>query len=322
MATSSKVPPSLPLASSPSLGTMLATHVPILPLLTTSWYLTYLVLTASLSVTALAVPLFPDATSFSLPAGFQQQLNVLKQHSLSISSTSSTSSRTRTNATHMISTMLLFNVLMLPGWTLKLYVHCLSDLAFGPLTDHSAPLQRDHHCTSSMESPSAPQARWCGVPLPHRQIIALWEYGSGLSRLSPAQKEYHCFFRFRIVRMICQTLSAVLTIPVVVRWKNTLYLGIDTCFKLKLKDRGFNDPDLCPGSAYMVNKAPYQEYLNANTSGDEPVSVYWLLHQFIVLTMLCYDTGLYLLSGSPCHDPSTHEAHKWACHHGSCCCFV
>ena len=59
--------------------------------------------------------------------------------------------------------------------------------------------------------------------------------------------------------------------PVVVRWKNTLFLGIDACFKLKLKDRGIKDPDLCTGSAYMVNEGPYQKYLDANTDAADPV---------------------------------------------------
>ena len=58
---------------------------------------------------------------------------------------------------------------------------------------------------------------------------------------------------------------------VVVRWKNTLFLGIDACFKLKLKDRGFKDPSLCVGSAYMVNADSYQEYLNTNMNLAEPV---------------------------------------------------
>ena len=50
-----------------------------------------------------------------------------------------------------------------------------------------------------------------------------------------------------------------LPVPVVIRWKNTLFLGVDACFKLKLKDRGFKDPSLCTGLAYMVNKDSYQQ---------------------------------------------------------------
>ena len=51
-----------------------------------------------------------------------------------------------------------------------------------------------------------------------------------------------------------------------------LFLGVDACFKLKLKDRGFDDPDLGTGLAYMVNEASYQTYLNANADRSEPVS--------------------------------------------------
>lgn len=67
-------------------------------------------------------------------------------------------------------------------------------------------------------------------------------------------------------------LPVVLTRLVVVRWKNTLFIGLDACFKLKLKDRGFKDPDVSQGSAYTVNEGPYQKYLRANLNVDEPVS--------------------------------------------------
>ena len=72
--------------------------------------------------------------------------------------------------------------------------------------------------------------------------------------------------------MIPCTVSCCTHLPrVVVRWKNTLFLGIDACFKLKLKDRGFKDPDLSAGTAYMVNEASYQTYLAANVGIPEPV---------------------------------------------------
>ena len=50
-----------------------------------------------------------------------------------------------------------------------------------------------------------------------------------------------------------------------------LFLGVDTCFKLKLKDRGFDDPELGMGLAYMVNEDSYQVYLDANTDTNEPI---------------------------------------------------
>ena len=68
-----------------------------------------------------------------------------------------------------------------------------------------------------------------------------------------------------------------LPVPVVIRWKNTLFLGVDACFKLKLKDRGFKDPSLCTGLAYMVNKDSYQQHLDANASIIDPVGFRHLL---------------------------------------------
>lgn len=51
-------------------------------------------------------------------------------------------------------------------------------------------------------------------------------------------------------------------IPVVLRsWKSTLIVALDACFKLKLKDRSFKDPDLGTGLAYMANEEKYQRHL-------------------------------------------------------------
>lgn len=46
-----------------------------------------------------------------------------------------------------------------------------------------------------------------------------------------------------------------------VSWKSTLMISLDACFKLKLKDRKFVDPDLGTGLAYMVNEEKYQAHL-------------------------------------------------------------
>lgn len=50
-----------------------------------------------------------------------------------------------------------------------------------------------------------------------------------------------------------------------------MFVGIDGCFKLKLKDRGFGGPDLSAGLAYMVKEDQYQTYLAANADINEPV---------------------------------------------------
>ena len=60
-------------------------------------------------------------------------------------------------------------------------------------------------------------------------------------------------------------------ILVVVRWKNTLFLGVDGCFKLKLKERGLRDPDLSAGLAYFVKEDAYQKYLAENGDFIDPV---------------------------------------------------
>ena len=53
---------------------------------------------------------------------------------------------------------------------------------------------------------------------------------------------------------------------------NTLFLGIDGCFKTKLKNRGITDPDLGTGLAYMVNDGDYADHLEA-TAGVTPGKV-------------------------------------------------
>lgn len=52
-------------------------------------------------------------------------------------------------------------------------------------------------------------------------------------------------------------------------WKSTLIIALDACFKLKLKDRSFLDPDLGTGLTYMVNEEKYQRHL-AHCSKNPP----------------------------------------------------
>lgn len=48
---------------------------------------------------------------------------------------------------------------------------------------------------------------------------------------------------------------------------------MDACFKLKLKDRGFDDTDLGTGLAYFVNEATYQKHLSTAADVHETVSL-------------------------------------------------
>ena len=50
-----------------------------------------------------------------------------------------------------------------------------------------------------------------------------------------------------------------LTIPF--SWINTLYLSMDTNFKLKQKERGFADPSLSNGLAYMISDTALKAHL-------------------------------------------------------------
>lgn len=45
-------------------------------------------------------------------------------------------------------------------------------------------------------------------------------------------------------------------------WLNTLYLSMDANFKLKQKERGFSDPPLSNGLAYMVPNQKLEEHLS------------------------------------------------------------
>jgi hypothetical protein len=45
------------------------------------------------------------------------------------------------------------------------------------------------------------------------------------------------------------------------RWLYTLFLAVDTNFRMGLKDKGLSDPELAPGWAYLVEERKYQNHL-------------------------------------------------------------
>jgi hypothetical protein len=55
----------------------------------------------------------------------------------------------------------------------------------------------------------------------------------------------------------------LLTFFVNVRYLYTLFLSLDGCFKLKLKNRGFADYALSSGWMYFVNKDRYNTYCDS-----------------------------------------------------------
>lgn len=46
----------------------------------------------------------------------------------------------------------------------------------------------------------------------------------------------------------------------------TVFIGLDACFKFKLKERGFRDPDLGSGLAYVVPDSAYREHLSRHAA--------------------------------------------------------
>ena len=69
------------------------------------------------------------------------------------------------------------------------------------------------------------------------------------------------------------------------RWKNTLFLGVDACFKLKLKDRGLKDPDLGVRLAYMANDTEYSDYIRVHGTKTHPQEVSRLTVSISVLNL-------------------------------------
>ena len=53
------------------------------------------------------------------------------------------------------------------------------------------------------------------------------------------------------------------------RWLYTLFLAVDANFRLKLKNRGINDPDIGSGWAYFVENQQYTKHVSQNTNDVE-----------------------------------------------------
>lgn len=63
-----------------------------------------------------------------------------------------------------------------------------------------------------------------------------------------------------------------------------MFLGIDACFKLKLKDRGLKDPDLGVRLAYMANETEYSDYIRIHGRKTHDQEVSWLIVSIHALT--------------------------------------
>jgi hypothetical protein len=53
------------------------------------------------------------------------------------------------------------------------------------------------------------------------------------------------------------------------RWLYTCFLAVDANFRLKLKRRGINDPEIGSGWSYFVESEKYNEHVSQNTVETE-----------------------------------------------------
>ena len=68
-------------------------------------------------------------------------------------------------------------------------------------------------------------------------------------------------FLFVLTRVVCCESNA------------TVFIGLDACFKFKLKDRGFNDPNLGNSLAYMVTDPTYKEHISCHAAAQQSTDV-------------------------------------------------
>lgn len=142
----------------------------------------------------------------------------------------------------------------------------------------AVPLQRTLFCLSFLDSPQNFEERWSWSPIRWHRLCAGRESFSFVPGVPPARQEYNYRSEPSSVWLklsfVCKLLMSLFKYYVFSRYLDTLFLGIDGCFKTKLKDRGISDPDLGTGLAYMVNDLDYKDHLkdtSENGSG-EPVS--------------------------------------------------
>lgn len=100
-------------------------------------------------------------------------------------------------------------------------------------------------------------------PHPGRNLPDDWED-------APADRKYVLYIRFSL---LCSLNTN--------RWLYTLYLMMDTNFRLKLKDCGVDDVYFGPGWAYMVEDSKFKEFLDVYA--QDKIEVSFLVHDVRVV---------------------------------------
>ena len=100
--------------------------------------------------------------------------------------------------------------------------------------------------------------------------------------MSPTEEEPCDPAAFQVVVDFVTRVS-VIVLKYQTSWLNTLYLSMDANFKLKQKARGFNDPPLSNGLAFMVPNGKLQAHLEHCSSNKLTAEVCNLIaHSFVI----------------------------------------
>ena len=95
-----------------------------------------------------------------------------------------------------------------------------------------------------------------------------------------------------------------------VSWKSTLTVSLDACFKLKLKDRSFKDPDLGTRLAYMVDDRKYALHLSKFPKDPPPEEVRWPAFICVtIINIIFLDTHLWFKP--PCGERRPYQVISW-----------
>lgn len=90
------------------------------------------------------------------------------------------------------------------------------------------------------------------------------------------------------------------------RWVYAQFIALDANFKLKLKNRQINDPELDSGCSYFVENSAYVDYIANNPRKDEKDVRCILSTRETALTLVL---GHELRHRIPCSKPS--ELTRW-----------
>lgn len=124
---------------------------------------------------------------------------------------------------------------------------------------------------SSVETFETGQTRWwrahCNWPKFHSRWCACPRMpGLPPSRSQPSSRLGRGLRGYKVCEVCHLPLGMVQTF---FRWLYSCFLAIDANFRLKLKSRGINDPEIGSGWSYFVESQQYNKHISRNVSEAE-----------------------------------------------------